>query len=88
MFIMAYTYSYIYYIVFGENDDKSWEVWVSFRQKHIFNCLRQARGHRQWPQGSLMCTLGGSPREKQKRKEDKEGGGGEEEEESKTKTKP
>ena len=22
-----------------------------------------------WPQGSLMCTLGGSPREKQKRKE-------------------
>jgi len=25
-----------------------------------------------WPQGSLMCTLGGSPREKQKRKEGEE----------------
>ena len=33
-----------------------------------------------WPQGSLMCNVGGSPREKQKRK-------GEEEEGTKTKTK-
>ena len=36
-----------------------------------------------WPQGSLVCALGGSLREKQKSKE-----GEEEEEEGKTKTKP
>ena len=56
-----------------------WLGWV--RGTFISLPLASRPAIERWPQGSLMCTLGGSPREKQKRKE------GEEEEGTKTKTK-
>ena len=56
------------------------EVWLlNILRKYLIAFAKPAAIER-WAQGSLMCTLGGSPREKQKRKEG-------EEEERKTKTK-
>ena len=38
----------------------------------LFNCLRRARrAIERWHQGSLMCILGGSPRESRREKKEK-----------------
>ena len=51
-----------------EGADKRMAIFLG----ELFNCLRRARrAIERWHQGSLMCILGGSPRESRREKKEK-----------------